>query len=119
MQDHIKHKQSLIFIREVDLFGRVSIFLVKIITLSVPFDTGMKVMDYFFMPELAVFILPATVFIQPECGLILTDNDFFNLFGHMYAFTGLPAFGGAEGDQGSEFTVQGYPVSMTSNHLNG
>jgi hypothetical protein len=34
------------------------------------------------MPELAVFILPATVFIQPEYGLLFADDYFFNLFGH-------------------------------------
>jgi hypothetical protein len=43
----------------------------------------MKVINYFMMPELAVFILPATVGIQPEYGLILADDNFFNFFSHL------------------------------------
>jgi len=35
-------------------------------------------------------------------------NTFINSTKAWYPFTGLPAFGGAVGDQGSKFTVQGY-----------
>ena len=64
------------------------IFLVKEITLPVAFDTGMKVTDYFIVPEFAVFVIPAAVFIEPENGFIFTNNNFFDLFRHTQEFTG-------------------------------
>jgi len=78
----------LILIREVNFFDIILIFLVKKITLLIALDTGMKITNYFVVPEFAIFVIPAAVFIEPEDGFLFTNDNFFDFFGHTQGFTG-------------------------------
>ncbi len=50
--------------------------------MPVSFNTGMKVANDFLMPKLTMFILPASVCIQPKDGLISADDYFGVCGGH-------------------------------------
>ena len=57
--------------------------LVQVVALGLPFNTGMEVIDDFFMPELTIAVLPAAICVQPENGLILGDLYGFNFLSHI------------------------------------
>jgi hypothetical protein len=80
----IKNKQCLVFIAEVNIFDIRSIFLVKIISVSIPPNAGMKVANDFLMPEFAMSILPTAVRIQPKYGLVSVNDNFGGWIGHLF-----------------------------------
>ena len=81
--DHIKNEQGRILIVKIDFLFIIPGGLAKIVTLLVFADACMKVVDYFFVLKFSILIMPATVCIKPEYGVVLRDDYFFELFGHI------------------------------------
>ena len=83
LPDHVKNKQGLIFIGEINFFSEVSIYLGQVVAVLIPFDTGVKVIDDFVMLELPMVVMPAAVLVEPEYGILFGNQFFFDLICHL------------------------------------
>jgi hypothetical protein len=84
LPDHVKNEQSLILIGEINFFSAISIYLGKIVTALIPFDTGVKVIDDFLMLEFPICITPTAVLVEPEYGILFGNYFFFDLIHHSF-----------------------------------
>ena len=76
------NKQGCILVGEIDFLDTSAMVLIKMITLNVFSDAGMKVVDNFFVFETTVAIVPTTLPVEPEDRLLLRNNHEFGCFHH-------------------------------------